>query len=169
VDTAVAGYRSRHRTSDNIALRVMLPAWTKELLRADMARSFHGNDLEPLNVSDAQITGWFTARNVNVSWYVDTATGASQVFGTQSAGALNAFPSTVQWFLFVEGSFVFLDGGTLDLGLVRDSTLNKTNDYQIFAETFEAVAFYGIESLKITSTVCPNGVYSPAATASAPC
>lgn len=168
VDQAVAAYRSRHRTGDNIALRVMLPAWTKELIRSDMARGFF-DDVDALNITDAQITGWFTARNVNVTWYVDTATGAGQVFGAQSAGALLAFPSTVQWFLFVEGSFVFLDGGTLDLGLVRDSTLNKTNDYQIFAETFEAVAFYGIESLKITSTVCPNGVRSPAASASAPC
>lgn len=169
VDQAIAAYRSRNRTAPGLALRVMLPDWTKELIRADLARGFRGGDLEPLFVSDGQIADWFTVRGVNVTFYIDSATGANQVFGSQGASALTAFPSTVVWYLYVEGSFVFLDGGTLDLGLVRDSTLNKTNDYQIFAETFEAVAFYGVESIKVTSTVCPNGTYAPAASGSAPC
>ena len=165
IDAAVAGYRSRHRASDNLRLHVMLPSWVKELLRADLARGFR-EDLDPLSVSDAQIVAWFTMRNVSVSWYIDTETGKGQQFGAQSAGALLGFPSTVRWYLYVEGSFVFLDGGTLDLGLVRDSSLNSVNDYQIFAETFEAVAFFGIEALAITSTVTVDGVHSPAATAS---
>jgi hypothetical protein len=164
IDQAVAAYRSRNRTAVGLKLRILLPEWSKSLIRADLARSFQGNDLDPLGVSDAQIGAWFTARDVVPSFYLDTATGAGQVFGAQGAGVLTAFPSTVVWYLFVEGSFVFLDGGTLDLGLVRDSTLNRTNDYQIFAETFEAVAFFGIESVKVTSTVCPNGVRSPEAT-----
>ena len=168
-DTAIAAYRSRNRTSPTLRLRILLPDWVKELVRADLARGFRGGDLDPLSVTDDQIQNWFTLRSVNPAFYVDSSTSGGQIFGSQGAGALTAFPSTVVWYLFVEGSFVFLDGGTLDLGLVRDSTLNKTNDYQIFAETFEAVAFYGIESLKVTSTVCPNGSYAPAATGSAPC
>lgn len=35
------------------------------------------------------------------------------------------------------GSLQLLDGGTLDLGLVRDSTLNTSNDFQMFSETFK--------------------------------
>jgi hypothetical protein len=76
----------------------------------------------------------------------------------QAAGALNEFPDTFKWFLFAEGTFLFLDGGTLDLGIIRDSTLVGTNDYKMFVETFEAVAKVGIESLKITSTINVNGV-----------
>lgn len=68
-----------------------------------------------------------------------------------TAVELNSFPSTLVWYLFSEGTFLFLDAGTLDLGLVRDSTLNGTNDYKIFLETFEGVAKVGIESLRITS------------------
>lgn len=169
VDQAVAAYRSRNRTAPDMALRIMLPDWSKELIRADLARGFRGGDLDPLSVSDGQIVEWFTARSVTPTFYVDSAANSGQVFGAQGAGALTAFPSTVVWYLFVEGSFVFLDGGTLDLGLVRDSTLNKTNDYQIFAETFEGVAFYGVESIKVTSTVCANGSYAPAATGQSPC
>jgi hypothetical protein len=52
---------------------------------------------------------------------------------------------------------MYLDAGVLELGIVRDSTLNSTNDYQIFGESFENVAFLGIESLKVTTPVCATG------------
>ena len=53
---------------------------------------------------------------------------------------------------------MFLDGGTLDLGVIRDSTLVGTNDYTMFVETFENVALVGVESLQVTSTINVNGV-----------
>ena len=55
---------------------------------------------------------------------------------------------------------MFLDGGTLDVGIVRDSTLNATNEAQIFVEPFEAVAFRGVpgSSLAITATIKPSGM-----------
>jgi hypothetical protein len=68
------------------------------------------------------------------------------------------FPDSFVWYLFAEGTFLFLDGGTLDLGIIRDSTLVGTNDYKMFVETFENVAKVGIESLAITSTISVNGV-----------
>jgi hypothetical protein len=67
------------------------------------------------------------------------------------------YPTTVEWFLFPEGTWLFLDGGSLDLGLVRDSTLNSTNDYTLFAETFESAARVGTQSLKVLSTLVPDG------------
>lgn len=167
IDQAVAAYRSRNRTG-NLSLRVLIPDWAKELLRSDVARGIR-EDLSPLTITDSQIVSWFTSRNVQVTFYIDSATSTGQIFGAQADGPLTPFPTEVVWYLYIEGSFVFLDGGTLDLGLVRDSTLNKTNDYQIFAETFENVVFYGIESIKVTSTICPSGVHAPAATGQAPC
>jgi hypothetical protein len=44
------------------------------------------------------------------------------------------------WYLFPEGAIQFLDAGRLDLGVVRDSTLDATNDYETFVETFEGIA-----------------------------
>jgi hypothetical protein len=73
-------------------------------------------------------------------------------FPAQAAGALVDFPTTIVWYLFAEGTFLFLDGGTLDLGIVRDSALVSTNDYRMFVETFEGVAKVGIESIKVTTT-----------------
>lgn len=37
-------------------------------------------------------------------------------------------------------TMTWVDGGTLELGLVRDSLLNATNNYEIFAETFEGLS-----------------------------
>jgi hypothetical protein len=70
---------------------------------------------------------------------------------------MNEFTDTFVWYLFAEGTFLFLDGGTLDLGIIRDSTLVGTNDYKMFVETFEGVAKVGVESLKVTSTISVNG------------
>ena len=61
------------------------------------------------------------------------------------------------WFLFVEGTFQFLDGGRLDLGVVRDSLLDATNDFETFTETFESIAFRGLEAYQVQQTVIPNG------------
>jgi hypothetical protein len=46
------------------------------------------------------------------------------------------------------------------LGVVRDSSLNATNDHQIFGETWENVAFVGVESLWGTVTICPSGTFA---------
>jgi hypothetical protein len=81
-------------------------------------------------------------------------------FGAQpgDAAKLLEFPDSFSWYLFAEGSFLFLDGGTLDLGIIRDSSLVNTNDYKMFIETFEGIAFVGVESLKITTNISVNGV-----------
>lgn len=150
LDTAAAGYRSRHRLSEDFNLRVLLPEWFKSALRADLVKQLPGNGQdEVFTLAEAQINKWFNARNIAVTWFVDGENG--QVFGAQEAGALNSYPDNLIWYLFAEGTFLFLDGGTLDLGLVRDSQLNGTNDYKIFLETFEAVAKVGIESIKVTT------------------
>jgi len=156
IEQAAAAYRSRYRLDPNAPLRTIFPEWFKNALRADLTKQLPGDGRDgTFNLADAEISKWFTTRNINVSWHLDGETG--QIFGAQAAGALLAFPSNVIWYLFSEGTFVFLDGGTLDLGLVRDSTLNGTNDYKIFLETFEGVAKVGVESLRVTSTLKIKG------------
>jgi hypothetical protein len=61
------------------------------------------------------------------------------------------------WFLFVEGSFQHLDGGQLNLGVVRDSLLDSTNDYETFTEVFEGIAFRGLECYQVQQQVFPAG------------
>jgi hypothetical protein len=152
--TAAAGMRSRHRMDPEAVLRVMLPQWVVDLIVSDVYRSQFGRwDMTP-----QKFVALLRQGNVEPTFYIDSAAGKGQEFGVQSAGALLPFPSTVSWYLYPEGSFLYLDGGILELGLVRDSILNSTNDFEIFGESFENVAFIGVESLAITSTLCDSGV-----------
>jgi hypothetical protein len=152
IGRASAAYRSRHRLEADAPLRAIVPAWVKDAMQADLALNMPGDS--NLAIAAGEIDGYVKARNVNLTTTLD-----GNLFGAQSASAaLNEFPDSFDWYLFAEGSFLFLDGGTLDLGIIRDSSLVGTNDYKMFVEVFENIAFVGVESLKITSTISVNGV-----------
>lgn len=51
-----------------------------------------------------------------------------------------------------------LDGGVLDIGVVRDTIGDATNDFEVFHEVFEGVAYRGVEALQVVSTVRANGL-----------
>jgi chemotaxis protein histidine kinase CheA len=146
---AAANYRGRHRLESDAPLRVIAPMWVKDAMAADLTLAMPGDNT--LNAY-AEIEGYIASRGINVTWHIDSFDGA------QSSGAMNEFADTFVWYIFAEGTFLFLDGGTLDLGIIRDSTLVGTNDYKMFVETFEGVAKVGVESLKVTSTININGV-----------
>lgn len=151
VGRAAAAYRSRHRLDPAMQLKAIAPSWVKDAMRADLVLAMPGDN--SINVADAEIEGYLAARGVNITWSPDMT-----VFGAQSSGAMTEFPDSFDWYLFAEGTFLFLDGGTLDLGIIRDSTLVGTNDYKMFVETFEGIAKVGVESIKVTSTINVNGV-----------
>ena len=149
IGRAAAAYRSRHRLEADAPLRAVLPSWVKDAMAADLALSMPGDSL--LNAY-GEIDGLMTSRGINATYTLD-----GDVFAAQTTGELNEFKDTFIWYLFAEGTFLFLDGGTLDLGIIRDSSLVGTNDYKMFIETFEGVAKVGIEGLAVTSTIQVNG------------
>ena len=151
---ASAAYRARHRLDADAPLRAIIPAWVKDAMAADLTLAMPGDST--LNAY-AEIDAYIASRGIIATFALDTAAGASP-FGAQGSGAMVEFPDTFVWYIFAEGSFLFLDGGTLDLGVIRDSTLVGTNDYKMFVETFENVALVGVESLQVTSTINVNGV-----------
>ena len=161
---AVAGFRSRHRLDENFRLHAILPVWFRDAIRADMLLQIAGDGQDAtFGLTNATIDRWIAERGVNVTWALDGEAG--QVFGDQDGeptlsgvnvtpgteADLVEFPDEVVWYLFPEGGFVFLDGGTLDLGIVRDSTLNSKNDYQIFVETFEGLIKRAPETFRVTT------------------
>ena len=151
VGRAAAAYRSRHRMEADAPIRVIAPSWVRDAMQADLALSMPGDG--SLAVSASEIDGYLAARNIVASYSLD-----QDVFGSQGVSALVEFADSFTWYLFAEGTFLFLDGGTLDLGIIRDSSLVGTNDYKMFVETFEGVAKVGVEGLVITSTISVNGV-----------
>jgi hypothetical protein len=150
---ASVAYRSRHRLSTTTVLKAIVPAWIFDAMAADLALNMPGDN--NLGVGESEVRGYLASSNVDLVPSLDL-----NVFGAQSGSAakLLEFPDTINWYLFAEGTFLFLDGGTLDLGIIRDSSLVGTNDYKMFIETFENVAKVGVESLAITSNISINGV-----------
>jgi len=151
-----AGERNRQRMDPETRVRVLLPAWVPAQMQIDYLRQ--GN-VETSLRSVAELRAMFSNANVNVSFYEDERTGSGQIVGPQGGGGakLRDLPDVVEWYMWHEGAFQFLDGGSLDLGVVRDSTLNATNDFQIFAENWEGVAFRGIWAYRCRDTLCPSG------------
>ena len=151
VRKAAVAYRSRHRIAQTTQLKAIIPDWVYDAMAADLALNMPGDG--NLAVSRSEIEGYLGQLNVTL-----VASPDITVFGSQGTAALLEFPDSFKWYLFAEGTFLFLDGGTLDLGIIRDSSLVGTNDYKMFIETFEGIANVGIESLVITQTVNVNGV-----------
>jgi hypothetical protein len=149
IGRAASAYRSRNRLEADAPLRIIIPTWVKDAMAADLALAMPGDNT--LNAY-AEIDAYIASRGVIVSYSLD-----QNVFGAQGATALVEFADSFTWYLFAEGTFLFLDGGTLDLGIIRDSTLVGTNDYKMFVETFEGIAMVGVEALAVTSTINVNG------------
>lgn len=147
VGRGAAAYRHRYRMTPRQPLRVLAPVWVKDAMREDLAWQMPGNG-DSLAAADSVIESYFRARNVNVSWHLDAPGFADEV----DASTLDDFPGSFDWYLYAEGAFLFLDGGTLDLGIVRDASLVSTNDYKTFTESFEGVARIGAESVRVTTT-----------------
>ncbi len=162
LDSITARMRYRQRRARTTGLVATMPSWALDMLRADFVRQMpaHNSPVDQYGIADAILEQMFRQRNVRPVWttedLVGTAGGGIGV--AQGAGAALDFPDTLVWFLEYEGEVVFLDGGELDLGVVRDSSLNAVNKYETFYETFEGLHFKGAEApLVVTSTLNPNG------------
>lgn len=165
VQKATAGIRFRLRMDREARFRVIMPAWIPDLLAADAALvQFDRYQLEAALIAALENQG------VSITWHLDSVSGeaAETDFAAEvDNSSLNEFPNEVEYAVFAEGAFIHVDSGSLELGLVRDSTLNSTNDFQLFGETFENVALLGPaqSALWITQTICPNGVFPALGTA----
>lgn len=157
MDRAAAALRSHQRLARDFPLRLLAPAWLLNNMVTDLSREIPGATAERLATSEAQIQAFFAARNINVTWFLDGESG--QIFGPQLDGELTGWPGNVITYLYIEGTWLHLDAGQLDFGIVRDSTLNATNDFQMFSEVFEEVAFHGVDgtSLRLDMDICPSG------------
>ena len=153
-----ANYRRRQHMAINSVLTLMLPSWYVEFIKADIVND-GALGMNFLTAGEAEVNAWLASNNLDVVWYYDSATGAGQAFNdAQGANAQNMFPATVVAYLFAPGTYVRLDGGTLDVGIVRDSILNGTNDLQIFSEQWVQVCQVGLESIRLELELCPTGV-----------
>jgi hypothetical protein len=178
IDQLTANFRYTHRLNEDQALTIVLPAWVKSMLRQDrvLELAHDSSGMDPFQVPDSWIDDTLAVRNIKAIWTLDAiganaggGTNGTQVFTPPAATtAVPAYPTTVVWNIYIEGSIQFLDGGLLNLGVVRDSTLDATNDYETFVETFEGLAYRGFSggALQVISTMHPTGSSSATVTVS---
>lgn len=134
-----------------IAPRAVLAVFSADLIAA----AYGPENVDNFSVARATVEGWLRTAGILPVWSLEKASG--DIYATQPVGPLKPFPTQITSYFFAPGSFGFVDGGTLDLGVVRDSTLTVANKFWWFMESFEAVAAIGPESLQLTSTICLSG------------
>lgn len=145
----VATYqRQKFALADTTTLEVLLPSWFKTIIRADLARRA---DADLLSVSDAQITGYFTARQLNVQWlkYLYPI--------TETAGALT-IPATIDVPMYPAGTWVRGVKPVISLDAVYDSQSLAANEYTaLFVEDGSLLAKMCYDSVKVTLGTCASG------------
>lgn len=140
INSIVAADRSAQRNMSR-RYRVIADAYIRDYLRNQVITNLGvSNNIGSLQLADATINAWLNDVGVTPVWTFD-----GTFDGEQHRILLpGEIPADAGVYIQPEDSFVFLDGGTLDLGTdIHDSMLNATNDRQAFAESFEKTCFRG--------------------------
>jgi hypothetical protein len=148
IDLQVADYRSQYLMG-NAVLEAVFPEWVRGAIRSTLAMRA---GIDALAVSDAQVTSYFTLRNVRPQFVV----GYGPMFVSSPA---TGWPTTAKFLLYPAGGYVAGDGGSIDLGVVRDSVLNETNDFTAaWSEQFITTVQRGPAAREVTVTTNVDGV-----------
>lgn len=132
VTIAAAQKRHQHRMAADAQLQLVAPQWLGVAIAVDLGL---GQDFDVH--SRSEVNGYFSEINISPIWTID------DVPGQAAFTSLSAFPATAHWLLFPTGTYVRLDNGELNLGVVRTKEDVVKNQYTEFAETFETVAHFG--------------------------
>lgn len=145
----VASYqRQSWRMSFNETLEVLAPYWYKTIIRGDLSRRT-GVDL--INVTDAQIEAYFTARNLRVQWLYNYQPL------TAAAGAV-VVPTNAQVVMYPAGAWVKGTTDVISLDAVYDSQNLLLNQYTaLFVEEGVLVANVCFDSVKVNLNTCASG------------
>lgn len=139
VRVAAANFRWERRLGRDASLQLLAPSWVAEAMAADLDLQQPGDNT--LGTSLGEVTALFNEINVNPIWFIDDIPGTA--FTTGQFTAANTFATYAHWLLYPTGSFVRLDSGELNIGVVRDMNQVQANTYCEFSETFETVAYMG--------------------------
>ncbi len=132
-------------------VELVFPAWARGLMRSDLSKR---NGWDDLSVADAFLMAQFDARNIRTQFVEDWqalpgSAGPANTIGASSAPT--QWPSTFDGLMYFPGHFFRGNGMNLNLGAIRDSVLNKSNDYTAaWSEEATLIGARGKEALKIT-------------------
>ncbi len=149
-------YREKYSMCKDAVLEVIAPRWLRGVMRSDLRKRM-GSGTDMLAVTDAYLMSLFDAAHVRVQWVNDyqvRTAGFPGVPGTLPT----AWPTTVEFMMYAPGTVVLGQGMRLDLGIIRDSVLNATNDYTAeWMEECWLIFNPGHEVRRLTVNICPDG------------
>lgn len=134
VRAAAASLRWSLRMDMNAPLQLLAPSWVAEAMAIDLALQSPGDST--YRTTDSEVMSAFSDFHVQPVWYIDDAPGTDAFSGC-------SFPANAHWLLYPTGSFIRLDNGELNLGIVRTKEDVQANRYCEFSETFETIAYMG--------------------------
>jgi hypothetical protein len=150
------GFRSRNREMRRYPMRVVTADVVRDIIVEDLANTLQAASAdEALSQAERILDAALAARRLNVTWSPDLSLAGAQGDATELAN----YPTEVPYMVYPEGWAIHLDNGTLDVGVMRDSTLVAANDVKTFVETFEGVHRIGARSDAVSGniTLCPSG------------
>lgn len=160
LEVSAIDYREKYAMADGAVLEVILPRWLRAVMRADLRKRTRENT-NMLAVTDALLMSLFDNIGLRIQWVGDWQTRVSGRFGTSTV--LTAWPTTVEFMMYSPGTWVMGQGLRLDLGIIRDSILNSTNDHTAeWMEECWLLAKVGHESRRGTINICPDGTVGAA-------
>lgn len=156
LNNVISADRSNRRNWDG-RYKVVADAYLRDQIRNQLIANLGSgpSPTESIQIADATIAGWVSDAGADAIWTYDgTYNGSTHrvIHAHSQSGHLP--PADAGVLIYPEEAFLFLDGGTLDLGTeITDSTLNATNDRQAFAESFEKVLFRGCSAFQGVVTI----------------
>lgn len=153
VEIAAENYRTRYGMCQNEVLEVVLPHWIIPAMRADATKR---NGVDMVGTTDAMIADWFDMRHIRAQFVSDWQVRASGLPGFETV--ITSWPTTVDFLMYAAGTVLIGNGMTLDLGVVRDSTLNAENDFTAaWMEECHLIARVGHEIAQYRVNICADG------------
>jgi len=153
IELSAVDYREKYSMCFDAILEVVLPRWANAVIRADLANR---EGINVFGVTDGMIADWFNIRGVRVQFVGDWQVRAAGDPG--AATPITDWPPTLDYMIYAPGTFVRGNSMSLDLGVVRDSVLNSTNDHTAaWAEDCYAILKPGHESRVVTVDICGSG------------
>jgi hypothetical protein len=161
LDTAELGaidYRAKYGMAMTDVMEWVYPEWGLGSIRADLAKRTGVDPHAGFRVTDQDIADWFSVRHVRAQFVQDYQVRAAGQPGASTSGGITSYPSTIKGLMYAAGTVARGNGMALDLGVVRDSTLNRTNDFTaMWMEECHLIARFGHEIREYTINNCPSG------------
>lgn len=149
-------YRERYAMCENSVIEVIAPRWLRGAMRSDLRKRM-GAPTDQLSMSDAMLMDLFDAANIRIQWVNDYQVRTEGFPGVPDT-LPTAWPLTVEFMMYAPGTVVLGQGMRLDLGVVRDSILNETNDHTAeWMEECWLIFQPGHEIRRLTVNICPDG------------